>query len=88
MHIRALPARRLKSVPYGSDEQEKASGWQVSGVAAPSEIIVDIATLIGLLLGIILVLIAILMGGDVGSYVNAPSVLIVVGGATAATMAS
>lgn len=88
MYIRALPAPRLKSVQHGSDEQEKASGWQVSGVAAPWEIIVDIATLIGLLLGTIMVLVAILMGGDVASYVNAPSVLIVVGGATAATMAS
>ena len=48
----------------------------------------DIATIIGLLLGAALVLIAILLGGDLMSYVNIPSVLIVVGGAFAATMAS
>ncbi len=48
----------------------------------------DIATLIGLLLGMILVLLAILMGGDLAAYVNAPSVLIVVGGALAATLAA
>ncbi len=48
----------------------------------------DIATIVGLILGIILILLAILMGGDPISYLNAPSVLIVVGGATAATLAS
>ncbi|MHC5112908.1 MAG: motility protein A [Planctomycetota bacterium] len=48
----------------------------------------DIATIIGLILGVLLVVMAILLGGDVMSYVNAPSVLIVVGGAMAATMTS
>jgi len=48
----------------------------------------DIATIVGLVLGTILVIGAILMGGDIGSYLNAPSVLIVIGGATAATMTS
>ncbi len=48
----------------------------------------DLATVVGIVLGFCLVLLAILFGGDVGSYLNAPSVLIVVGGATAATMAS
>ena len=48
----------------------------------------DIATLIGLLLGSALVLMAILLGGDLMAYLNAPSVLIVIGGATIATMAS
>jgi chemotaxis protein MotA len=49
---------------------------------------VDITTIIGLILGSVLVCLAILLGGDIASYLNAPSVLIVVGGATAATMTS
>jgi chemotaxis protein MotA len=49
---------------------------------------VDIATVLGLLLGTFLVLTAIFMGGDFVAYMNAPSVLIVVGGATCATLAS
>jgi chemotaxis protein MotA len=49
---------------------------------------VDLATVVGVLLGFALVVMAILLGGDMVSYLNAPSVLIVVGGATAATMAS
>jgi chemotaxis protein MotA len=47
---------------------------------------VDVATIIGLVLGVILISMAILLGGDVMSYLNAPSVLIVVGGSCAATM--
>ncbi len=46
----------------------------------------DIATIVGLILGTVMVVVAILIGGDVVSYLNAPSVLIVIGGATAATM--
>ena len=52
------------------------------------EIVLDIATLLGVMLGIVLVFLAIFLGGDVASYLNAQSVLIVVGGATAATMTS
>ncbi|MHC4142506.1 MAG: MotA/TolQ/ExbB proton channel family protein, partial [Planctomycetota bacterium] len=48
----------------------------------------DIATILGLLVGTFLVLLAIFMGGDFMAYMNAPSVLIVVGGATCATLAS
>ncbi len=48
----------------------------------------DIATLIGLIVGSLLVLGAILLGGDLGAYINAPSVMIVIGGATCATLAS
>ncbi len=48
----------------------------------------DLATVVGVLLGIFLVGWAIMTGGDVGAYVNGPAVLIVVGGATAATLAS
>jgi chemotaxis protein MotA len=50
------------------------------------EIGVDVATIIGLILGAVLIGLAIVLGGDVASYLNAPSVLIVVGGATCATM--
>ncbi len=46
----------------------------------------DLATIIGLVLGVVLMVLAILSGGDIQSYLNLPSVLIVVGGATAATM--
>ncbi len=48
----------------------------------------DIATVIGVILGAVLIVSAILMGGDMMAYLNAPSVLIVIGGAMAATMAS
>ena len=48
----------------------------------------DIATIIGVILGATLVLMAILIGGSFASYLDAPSVLIVVGGATGATMAA
>ena len=39
----------------------------------------DITTIVGVVLGFVMVLVAILIGGDVASYLNAPSVLIVVG---------
>ena len=48
----------------------------------------DIATVVGLLLGMVMVLMAIMTGGDIGAYVNGPAVMIVVGGAIAATMVS
>ena len=59
-----------------------------AGVPAPAEITVDIATVVGLILGVVLILLAILIGGDVMAYINGPAVLIVVGGATAATLAA
>ncbi len=45
----------------------------------------DIASIVGLLAGIALVLAAILMGSGLGTFINIPSVLVVVGGALAAT---
>lgn len=48
----------------------------------------DAATVAGVLACIALVVIAILLGGDLGSYVDMPSVLIVVGGAFSATLAA
>lgn len=46
----------------------------------------DIGTLIGLVLGVGLVLASILMGSDLGTFVNVPSILVVVGGTMAATI--
>ena len=48
----------------------------------------DIATLLGVMLGMFLVFLAVFLGGDIASYLNAQAMLIVIGGATAATMAS
>jgi len=47
---------------------------------------VDFATLIGLLLGTACIVLAIMLGGTALSYLNGPSMLIVLGGATAATL--
>ncbi|TVQ78169.1 MAG: motility protein A [Phycisphaeraceae bacterium] len=46
----------------------------------------DLATLVGLVLGIALILMAIALGGSFPAYVDIPSMLIVVGGAGAATL--
>ena len=46
----------------------------------------DLATLIGLASGTAVVLVAIFMGGDFMTFVNVPSLLIVIGGAIAATI--
>ena len=48
----------------------------------------DLATVLGLILGAALVVLGIFLGGDLPSYLNAQSVLIVVGGASAATLTS
>jgi chemotaxis protein MotA len=49
---------------------------------------VDIATVGGILLGSALVGIAILLGGSPSAYIDIPSIMIVIGGASAATLAS
>ena len=46
----------------------------------------DISTIIGLILGALLIGMALLLGGSFASYVDGPSMLIVIGGASAATM--
>lgn len=46
----------------------------------------DIATIAGIVAGSTIVAIAILMGGDVGTFVNGPAMLIVIGGGFAATV--
>ncbi len=46
----------------------------------------DLATLIGLGAGTVVVLVAIFMGGDFMTFVNVPSLLIVLGGAVAVTV--
>ena len=40
----------------------------------------DLATLIGLIGALIVITIAILLGGDFGTFVNIPSIVVVVGG--------
>ncbi len=51
-----------------------------------SEAAVDLASLLGLLLGIACIALAILLGGSAMAYLNVPSMFIVIGGATAATL--
>lgn len=46
----------------------------------------DIASLVGIVLAWVLVAITILLGGEMGMFVNAPSLVIVVGGSLAAVM--
>lgn len=46
----------------------------------------DLGTLIGIAVGLILIVGAIMMGGDVGSFINFPSIVVVFGGVTAATL--
>ncbi len=48
----------------------------------------DIATIIGVILGAIVVIGAIALGGSFGAYVDIPSMMIVLGGASAATLAA
>ena len=46
----------------------------------------DLATIIGMVAGAVIVAIAIVLGGNVLTFVNVPSILIVVGGGLAATL--
>ncbi len=46
----------------------------------------DLGTLAGLVGGILLVLVSILMGSNIGAFLHVPSMMITVGGATAATL--
>lgn len=46
----------------------------------------DLATVVGFAIGNIIIIIAIFLGGDIGLFINIPSVLIVIGCGTAATM--
>ncbi|HGY55130.1 MAG TPA: motility protein A [Caldithrix abyssi] len=48
----------------------------------------DLATIVGIVAGFFLISFAILSGGDVGIFIHVPSMMIVVGGATAATLIS
>jgi len=49
-------------------------------------VVMDIATIIGIILGLIIVAGAIFVGGDFLTFVNVPSIMIVVGGTIAATV--
>lgn len=46
----------------------------------------DLATIVGIIAGLLLVIVTILMGGDAGIFVHVPSMMVVFGGATAATL--
>jgi chemotaxis protein MotA len=46
----------------------------------------DLATIIGIVAGAGVILIAIFLGGSINQFIDAPSVLIVIGGGTAATL--
>jgi len=46
----------------------------------------DIATLIGIVAGLGLIIVAIMLGGEIGGFVNVPSMLVVFGGVTCATL--
>ncbi len=46
----------------------------------------DLATIIGILAGMVVVLVAMLLGGNIGQFIDLPSVLIVIGGGFAATL--
>ncbi len=46
----------------------------------------DLATIIGLLAGLGVVITAIFLGGNITQFIDVPAILIVIGGATAATM--
>ncbi len=46
----------------------------------------DLATIVGLVLGMILIIVAILLGGSLGLFVDAVSIIIVLGGGLMATM--
>jgi chemotaxis protein MotA len=48
----------------------------------------DIATIVGVVIGIALILLAMLLGGSIGAYIDIPSMMIVIGGATGATLAA
>ncbi|GGF66286.1 flagellar motor protein PomA [Terasakiella brassicae] len=46
----------------------------------------DLGTLLGIAIGLVLIVISIMLGGDIGSFVNIPSIVVVFGGVTAATL--
>jgi len=46
----------------------------------------DLGTLLGIAIGLVLIVISIMLGGDIGSFINIPSIVVVFGGVTAATL--
>jgi len=46
----------------------------------------DLATLVGIIAGLAVIVVAIFLGGDMSSFINIPSVLVVFGGTMAATL--
>lgn len=48
----------------------------------------DLATIIGIISGVTLVVLTIIMGGSAAIFIHVPSMMVVFGGATAATLIS
>lgn len=48
----------------------------------------DIATIAGVILGLVLIFVSIMLGGSLGAYIDIPSVVMVIGGGIASTVAS
>jgi len=46
----------------------------------------DLATLVGIIAGFAVIVVSIFLGGDLGAFINVPSLLVVLGGTTAATL--
>jgi chemotaxis protein MotA len=84
--------RLSRSAPVITSRTRLVRGIEADGIARVDvtpfawRLLLDIATIIGLLLGLACILLAIMLGGSFMAYVNAPSMLIVMGGATAATL--
>lgn len=55
-------------------------------MGAAGRVFMDITTIIGIVLGFLLLIIAMVMGGSFGAYVDAPSLVIVIGGCIAALL--
>lgn len=55
-------------------------------MGAAGRVSMDLTTIIGVILGFVLLLIAMVMGGSFGAYVDVPSMVIVIGGCTAALL--
>ncbi len=45
----------------------------------------DLATLVGMVLGLVIIVASIMLGGDLGAFINVPSLAVVCGGTAAAT---
>lgn len=46
----------------------------------------DLATLLGIAIGMVLIVVSIMLGGELGAFINIPSIVVVFGGTIAATL--